>query len=336
MRAYQLPKRTGIDDLTQVELPMPKPGPRQVLVKIAACSLNYHDLAVVLGTYRGAVRENVIPLSDGAGEVVDTGADVSRIRRGDRVAANFFPYWTGGPITAEHVRVELSGLVDGVLAEYAVFDEDSLVALPDHLSFEEGATLPCAALTAWHGVVVHGQITPGQVVLTQGTGGVSVFALQFASLMGAQTIVISSSDEKLARAKALGATHTINHKTEPEWHKVALEITGGRGVDHVIEIGGAHTLENSLRAVRIGGRISVIGVLSGAGQINPTLILMRRANLYGMSVGSVQMFETMNRAIAAAKLKPVTDKVFAFEDAREALRYLQSAKHFGKIVIQVS
>lgn len=336
MRAYELPKRTGIDDITLVERPMPKPGLRQALVKVSACSLNFRDLAIVLGTYRAPVRDNVIPLSDGAGEVVETGPGVTRVKKGDRVAASFFPRWMGGPIRAEKVQQALGGSADGMLAEYVVLEEDALLKLPEHFSFEDGATLPCAGLTAWQALTVHGRTAPGDIVLMQGTGGVSIFALQFAKLLGAVTIVTSSSDEKLARAKALGADHTINYRTTPEWDKAALDITGGYGVDQVVEVGGSRTLEQSLRAVRIGGRVSVIGVLTGAGEINPTLILGRRANVQGMSVGSVEMFEAMNRAIGSAKLKPVIDKVFAFNEAREAFRYLESAKHFGKIVVKVA
>jgi len=335
MRAYELPKRTSIDNLTLVERDVPKPGPRQALVRVKACSLNFRDLAILLGTYRAPVRNNVIPLSDGAGEVVEVGTGVTRLKTGDRVAASFFPRWMGGPIRAEKVEIVLGGSADGMLTEYAVLDEDALLRLPAHLSYEEGATLPCAGLTAWQALSVFGQTAVGDTVLMQGTGGVSIFALQFAKLMGARTIITSSSDEKLARAKALGADDTINYKREPAWEKIALDLTGGYGVDHVVEVGGARTLEQSLRAVRIGGKVSVIGVLTGAGEINPTLILGRRASVQGMSVGSVEMFGAMNRAIAQSKLKPVIDKVYPFEDAAEAFRYMESARHFGKIVVRV-
>jgi len=335
MRAYILPKRTAIDDLTLIERDVPKPGSRQVLVRIRACSLNFRDLAILLGTYRAPVRENVIPLSDGAGEVAEVGAGVTRLKRGDRVTASFFPRWMGGPIRAEKVDQALGGSADGMLAEYIVLDEDALLKLPEHLSFEDGATLTCAGLTAWQALTVHGRTSPGDTVLLQGTGGVSIFALQFAKLLGARTIITSSSDEKLARAKALGADETINYKHDPAWEKTALAMTGGYGVDHVVEVGGARTLEQSLRTVRIGGYVSVIGVLTGAGEINPTLILGRRASVQGMSVGSVEMFEAMNRAIAQAQLKPVIDKVYPFEEAADAFRYMESAKHFGKIVIRV-
>jgi NADPH:quinone reductase-like Zn-dependent oxidoreductase len=335
MRAYILPKRTSIDDLTLTDRPMPKPGRRQVLVRVKACSLNFRDLAILLGTYRAPVRENVIPLSDGAGEVVELGAGVTRLKIGDRVAASFFPRWMGGPIRAEKVEVVLGGSADGMLAEYVVLEDDALLKLPEHLSFEDGATLPCAGLTAWQALSVHARTSPGDTVLLQGTGGVSIFALQFAKLMGARTILTSSSDEKLARARSLGADETINYKHDPVWEKTALAMTDGYGVDHVVEVGGARTLEQSLRTVRIGGCVSVIGVLTGAGEINPTLILGRRASVRGMSVGSVEMFEAMNRAIAQARLKPVVDKVYPFEEAAGAFRYMESARHFGKIVVRV-
>jgi NADPH:quinone reductase-like Zn-dependent oxidoreductase len=223
-----------------------------------------------------------------------------------------------------------------VLAEYAVLDDDGVVRLPDHLSFEDGASLPCAAVTAWQALAVHGQLKPGETVLVQGTGGVSIFALQFARMMGAQVIVTSSSDEKLARAKSLGAMHGINYKARQDWDKAVLEFTNGRGVDHVVEVGGAGTLERSLGSVCLGGRVSVIGVLTGSAQINPNFILGRRANVQGMSVGSTEMFEAMNRAIAAARLKPVIDKVFSFEQARDAFRHLESGAHFGKVVVRVA
>jgi NADPH:quinone reductase-like Zn-dependent oxidoreductase len=334
MRAYQLPQATGIDALVKVDLPTPKPGPRQVLIKVAACSLNFRDLAIALGTYRMPTKPDLVPLSDGAGEVVEIGTGVTHVKVGDRVAGCFFQRWLGGPPTADTHSSALGGSIDGMLREYAVLEEDGVVKLPTHLSFEEGATLPCAAVTAWHALAEHARIVAGQTVLVQGTGGVSIFALQFARLMGAQVIVTSSSDQKLARAMQLGAAHGVNYKVNPEWDKAVVELSDG-GVDHVVEVGGPRTLAQSLRAIRISGKITLIGVLSGAAEINPMLIFARRANLQGISVGSTQMFEAMNRAIAVSRLKPIIDKVFSFDDAPAAYRYLQSAQHFGKVVVRL-
>jgi NADPH:quinone reductase-like Zn-dependent oxidoreductase len=333
MRAYRL-QAAGIDGLAEVELPMPKPGPRQVLVKVAACSLNFRDLAIALGTYRMPTKPDLVPLSDGAGEVIEIGPGVTRVKAGDRVAGCFFQRWFGGPPAADTHVSALGGGLDGMLAQYVVLEQDGVVALPAHLTFEEAATLPCAAVTAWHALAEHARIVAGEIVLVQGTGGVSIFALQLARLMGARVIVTSSSDEKLARAKALGAAHGINYQATPEWDKAVVELTGG-GVDHVVEVGGPGTLARSLRAIRVGGKITLIGVLAGAAEINPMLIFSRRANVQGISVGSTQMFEAMNRAIAASGLKPIIDKVFAFGEAPAAYRHLQSAQHFGKVVIRV-
>jgi NADPH:quinone reductase-like Zn-dependent oxidoreductase len=335
MLAYQLPKAAGIDALTKVDLPAPKPGPRQVLVKVAACSLNFRDLAIVLGTYRMPVKRNLVPLSDGAGEVVEVGAGVTRVKVGARVAGSFFQRWVAGPFLADTPASALGGSIDGMLAQYVVLEEDGVVLLPAHLSFEEGATLPCAAVTAWHALAEHARIVAGETVLVQGTGGVSIFALQLARLMGAQVIVTSSSEEKLARAKALGAAHGVNYKTVPDWDKTVVELTGG-GVEHVVEVGGPATLAQSLRAIRVGGKVTMIGVLSGAAEINPMAIFARRANVQGISVGSAQMFEAMNRAIAVSGLHPIIDKVFPFDEALAAFRHLQSAQHLGKVVIRVA
>ena len=338
MRAYQLLKYgAGIEALVKVDRPDPKPAYRQVLVKIAACSLNFRDLGIVRGTYRIRVPDNIIPLSDGAGEVVDIGAGVKRIKVGDRVAGCFFQRWSAGEPNSDVHSSALGGGIDGMLAEYAVLEEDGVVKLPKHLSFEEGATLPCAAVTAWYALVEHGKVIAGQTVLLQGTGGLSIFGLQFAHAMGVQTVVTSSSDEKLARAKSLGANYTINYKTVADWDKAAKEFTGGRGVDQVIEVGGAGTLTRSFGSIRVGGKISLIGGLSGpATELNPGLILARRANVQGISVGSTQTFETMNRAIATNAIKPVVDKVFDFNEVHAAYRHMASGLHFGKIVIQTA
>jgi NADPH:quinone reductase-like Zn-dependent oxidoreductase len=337
MRAWQLPKGgAGIEALGKVERPEPKPAHRQVLVKVAACSLNFRDLGIVRGTYRMPVRENIVPLSDGAGEVVAVGPGVTRVKAGDKVAGCFFQRWVGGEPPSDVQAGALGGSIDGMLADYALLEEEGVVKIPAHLSLEEGATLPCAGVTVWHAMMEHAKLVAGQTVLLQGTGGVSVFGLQLAHAMGIRVIITSSSDDKLARAKKLGATHCINYKTTPDWEKAAMEFTGGRGVDHVVEVGGAGTLARSFGAIRVGGKISMIGGLSGpATELDPRLILARRANVQGISVGSTQMFEAMNRAIAAGRLKPVIDKVFAFDEAPAAYRHLQSAQHFGKVVIRI-
>ncbi len=337
MRAYQLPKSgAGIASLTRVERPDPKPAYRQVLVKVKACALNFRDLGIVRGTYRVPVRDNIIPLSDGAGEVIEIGPGVTRVKVGDRVAGNFFQRWQGGEPVADVHTSALGGSIDGMLADYALLEEAGAVKIPPHLSLEEGATLPCAGVTAWHAMMEHAKLKAGDTILLQGTGGVSIFGLQFAHAMGIRAIVTSSSDEKLKRAKALGAAFGINYKTTPDWDKAAMEFTSGAGVDHVIEVGGAATLTRSFQAIRAGGKVSMIGGFSGgATELNPGLIFSRRANVQGISVGSTQMFMAMNRAIEANGIKPVIDKVFAFADAPEAYKHMASGAHFGKIVISV-
>ena len=338
MRAYQLPKGgAGIEALAKVERPEPKPGHRQVLVKVSACSLNFRDLGIVRGSYRMPVRDNVVPLSDGAGEVIEIGAGVTRVKVGDKVAGCFFQRWPGGEPPPDVQAGALGGSVDGMLAEFALLEEEGVVKIPAHLSLEEGACLPCAGVTVWHAMMEHAKLASGQTVLLQGTGGVSIFGLQLAHAAGAQVVITSSSDDKLAKAKKLGANHTINYKTTPDWDKAAMEFTGGRGVDHVVEVGGAGTLARSFAAIRVGGKISMIGGLSGpATELNPGLILARRANVQGISVGSTQMFEAMNRAIAANTIKPVIDKVFGFDEVQAAYKHMASGAHFGKIVVRVA
>jgi NADPH:quinone reductase-like Zn-dependent oxidoreductase len=338
MRAYQLPKGgAGIDALSRVDLPNPKPLHRQVLVKVAACSLNYRDLGIVRGTYRMPVRDKVVPLSDGAGEVVEIGPGVTRVKAGDKVAGCFFQRWPGGEPSRDVQASALGGSIDGMLAEYAVLEEDGVVKIPEHFSVEEGATLPCAGVTAWHAMMVHAKLIAGQTVLLQGTGGVSIFGLQFAHAMGITAVITSSSDDKLKRAKTLGAACTVNYKSTPEWDKAAVEFTGGRGVDHVVEVGGAGTLARSFGAIRVGGKISMIGGLSGAAtELNPSLILAKRANVQGISVGSTQMFEAMNAAISANRIKPAIDRVFSFDEAQSAYKHMAAGTHFGKIVIRVA
>ncbi|GMV96331.1 MAG: NADPH:quinone oxidoreductase [Phycisphaerae bacterium] len=336
MKAYELRSFSGIGGILPVQRPRPAPGPRQVLVRIKAVSLNYRDLMISKGIYNPRLPLPRVPLSDGAGEVIEAGPDVTRFCPGQRVAGIFMQDWLDGPLTEAKARSALGGERDGVLAEYVSFPEDGLVAGPEHLTDEMAATLPCAAVTAWNALAESGRVRPGDVVLTLGTGGVSLFALQFATLMGARVIVTSGSDEKLERARRLGAWGGVNYRREPQWHRRVLELTGGRGVDHVIELGGAGTLPESLGCVTYGGRISLIGVLTGGGEFNPIPLLMRHVGLQGIFVGSRAMFENMNRAVAQHGLTPVVDRVFAFDQVHEALAYMESAAHFGKIVVRVA
>jgi NADPH:quinone reductase-like Zn-dependent oxidoreductase len=335
MKVYEIRDRFGLDALTPAERPQPQPGSGEVLVRIKAASLNYRDLMVVKGVYNPKMPLPRIPVSDAVGEVTALDPGVSRVKVGQRVAGIFMQKWVSGELDEAKARSALGGAIDGLLAEYAVLHEDGVVVPPEHLSDEEAATLPCAALTAWHGLVTEGRVKPGDTVLLQGTGGVSIFALQFACLAGARTIITSSSDEKLQRARKLGASEGINYKTTPEWGDKVRELTGGRGVDHIVEVGGAGTLGQSLRAVRMGGQISLIGVLSGGGQANPMPILMKNVRVQGIFVGSREMFEAMNRAIAAHGLRPVVDRVFPFAEAAEAFRHMEKAGHFGKICIRM-
>jgi NADPH:quinone reductase-like Zn-dependent oxidoreductase len=336
MKGFQLQEFGGPDAIRAVELPDPVPGPGQVLIRVGAASLNYRDLLMARGIYNPKLKLPATPISDGAGEVVATGAGVSRFKPGDRVAACFMPEWVDGPPDDEKARSALGGGGVGMLAQMAVLPEHGLVSIPSHLSVEEAATLPCAAVTAWNALVESGGIKSGDTVLVQGTGGVSLFALQFARLAGARVIATSSSDQKLARAHKLGATDGINYKTTPDWDKRARELTAGKGVDKIIEVGGAGTLPRSMRAVRTGGYIALIGVLSGvSAEVNPMPILMKNIRVQGIFVGSRAMFEAMNRAIAMSNLHPVIDRVFDFNQASEALKYLESGAHSGKIVIRV-
>ncbi len=336
MRAFVLPEPKGIDALQQVDRPEPKPGRGQILVRVHACSLNYRDYAIAVGAYRAGSKPDLIPLSDGAGEVVSVGADVSKFKAGDRVAGNFFQRWIGGEPAADSHGSALGGGIDGMLADYVVLEEGGAVHVPAHLSYDEAATLPCAAVTAWHALVEHGGLIAGKTVLVQGTGGVSIFGLQIARMFGAGVIGTSSSETKLARVLEMGASHGINYKSSPDWDKAALELTGGRGVDQVVEVGGAGTFAKSINAIRVGGKVSMIGVLSRQAEINPMIIMAKRANVQGISVGSTQMFEALNAALAVNKVKPVIDRVFDFSETKAAYEYLKSAAHFGKIVIRVA
>jgi NADPH:quinone reductase-like Zn-dependent oxidoreductase len=334
MKAFEIRDGFGIERLTMVDKPEPVPGPGQALVKMRAFSVNYRDLMVVTGTYNPRMKLPRVPFSDGAGEVVAVGPAVTRVKPGDRVTPAFMQKWIDGQPDVEKAKSALGGAIDGLLAEYVVLDQEGLVHIPEHLSFEEAATLPCAAVTAWHALITEGQIKPGDVVLTQGTGGVSIFAIQFAHMAGARVLVTSSSNQKIERARKLGASEGINYKETPDWDKKTVELTGGAGVDHVVELGGAGTINRSLRAVRLGGRISVIGALtSGAGDVSTVSILMKNVRVQGIFVGSRAMFEDMNRAISLHQMQPFVDRVFRFDETREALRHMESASHFGKICV---
>jgi len=334
MRIWRFPEKPdGIDSLVLCDEPTPRPGHGQVLVRVRAASLNYRDLGVAGGrSARGPAPPNLVPLSDGAGEVVEIGAGVTRVKPGDRVAGIFMQSWIGGEIEPYHVASSLGGAIDGVLAEYVLFDHEGLVGVPAHLSFEEAATLPCAGVTAWNALYGGRSLRAGESVLVLGTGGVSIFALQFAHAAGARVIATSSSDGKLAQAKALGASDGINYRQRPNWQIEVQKLTAGTGVDYVVEVGGAGTLPRSMEAVRAGGQIPLIGVLTG-GEINPTTVLRRNLTLRGIYVGSRQMFEAMNRLIELHSIHPVIGRIFDLEQAKEAYRRLQSQAHVGKLVI---
>jgi NADPH:quinone reductase-like Zn-dependent oxidoreductase len=334
MKAYQY-HQLGLENLVLTDTPEPQPGPREVVVKFHAASLNYRDLLLAWGRYNPNPKLPAVPLSDGAGEVVAIGGEVSRWKLGDRVCPIFMQGWIDGPRDTAKSETSLGGGGDypGVLREFAAFHEEGLVRIPGHLSFEQAATLPCAAVTAWNALVRSGKLKASDTILVLGTGGVSIFALQFAKMHGARVIATSSSDAKLARVRELGADETINYKTTPNWDAEARRLNGGVGVDHVVEVGGAGTLAKSVNAARIEGLISIIGVLASGEGFDPIKILMKGILAQGIMVGSRAMFEEMNRAITANALVPVIDKTFPFEKAREALEYVASGAHFGKIVI---
>jgi NADPH:quinone reductase-like Zn-dependent oxidoreductase len=338
MKIYQICDRFGLENLRLSERAIPEPGVGEVLIKLHACSLNYRDLLMLQGHYNPRQPLPLIPLSDGAGEVVETGAGVTRVAVGDRVAGIFAQGWIAGEPTHERVRATTLGSpLDGMLAEYVVLDQQGVVKLPAHLSYEQAATLPCAAVTAWTALTRYRRLMPGDTVLLQGTGGVSLFALQFARMLGATVIITSSSDAKLERARTLGADHTINYREQPDWHKAVRTLTGRVGVDHIVEVGGAGTFEKSLAAVRMGGFIATIGVLGGvSAPLSVIPILMSGLTIQGILVGSRDDFETMNRAIDAHRLEPVIDRVFAFDEVAAAFELMKNGGHFGKIVVRIA
>jgi NADPH:quinone reductase-like Zn-dependent oxidoreductase len=335
MWAYVIEEPFGIDALRVVERPVPRPGRGQVQLRMRAVALNYRDLMIVNGRWRAP--EPRVPVSDGVGEVVAVGEGVTRIATGDRVAGSFYPRWVEGEPTPEKVRAAPGGTAaDGLLAECVVVDADGVVPVPEHLSDEEAATLPCAAVTAWHAVMVRGRVGPGDTVLVQGTGGVSLFATQFARIAGASVVATSSSDEKLACVGTMGAAHLVNYRSTPDWDGRVLELTDGRGVDHVVDVVGGENLNRSLNAVRVGGTISLVGLLAGtSAPVETFLMAEKNVRLHGILVGSRAMFEQMNAAIVEHRLRPVVDRVFALEEVGAALRRLESGAHFGKVCVRL-
>jgi NADPH:quinone reductase-like Zn-dependent oxidoreductase len=335
MKAYEIHPGEGFAGLTIVDRAAPALGAHDVRVRVHAVSLNYRDLVGVKNA--GRLPRPIIPASDGAGEVVAIGADVRRVAVGQRVAATFFPNWIEGEPTADTFAGALGGDVDGMLAEEVVLPERAWVPIPSHLSYEEAATLPCAGVTAYAALFVAASLRPGDSVLVQGSGGVSVFSLQLARAAGARVIATSSSADKRARLDKMGAEATIDYKATPKWGDAARAATGGRGVDVVVEVGGAGTLDQSIAAVRYAGTISLLGVLAGtSGQVNTYGIFRKSIKVHGVYVGSRKTFEDLLRALTVSGIRPVIDATFPFVDARAAFEHLASGKHFGKVVVKVA
>jgi NADPH:quinone reductase-like Zn-dependent oxidoreductase len=340
MKSYHINLGAGLDGLVMKEHDIPVPGPHEVRVRVRACSLSFRELMIlILGSYPLPVRPDVIPVSDGAGEVIAVGSGVTRARVGDRVVGAVFPHWIDGPFRWEYAA-QLGGSLDGMLTEVAVLSEEALVPIPDHLSFEEAATLPIAAVTAWNALTGSRPLQAGDTVLTLGSGGVSLFALQLAKLFGARVIATTSSEEKAQRLKALEADEVINYRTTPEWHVAVRELTGGQGVDQVIEVGGPGTIVQSIKSTRYSGEIALIGFLAREASMNETsaLTVLRSAfvgvvTLRSVAAGSRAQFLALTRAITTHHLKPVIDRVFPFDEAQAAYQYYQEAQPFGKVII---
>lgn len=336
MRALQIAQPWGLDHLKIIEVDAPTPGPGEVLVRMRAVSLNYRDFLMVNGAYsRGsAMAGTLTPFSDGCGVVEAVGEGVTRVKVGDRVSTLFFQNWIGGKASLEKLTSSLGSPIPGAGRELAVFSQEGVSKVPDFLTDHQVATLPCAALTAWRALFEDARLEPGDTVVLQGTGGVSIFGLQFAKAAGYRTVITSSSDEKLERAKALGADHLVNYKTTPDWAGVVRAVTGKVGADFVMEVGGAGTIQQSLKAIRIGGHIAIIGVVAGGTEgMNPAALVGNSARLQGVSVGSRDMFEAMCRAIELHRISPVVDKVFPWTEAASAFKAMQGGEHFGKIVL---
>ena len=334
MKAYHLNSHAGAGRLEPVEVNKPEPGAGEVRIRVEAASLNYRDLITLDRAGQSGLNGRV-PLSDGAGVVDAIGANVAQWRVGDRVAASFFRDWISGPFKSSYVPSSLGGnTTDGMLGEYVVLPATALVAVPAHLSLVEAATLPCAGVTAWHGLVTRGGMSKGDTLLVQGTGGVALFGLQFAMALGARTIVISSSDAKLARAKALGGSILINYRDTPDWDVALMKQTDGAGASHVLELGGPGTYDRSLRSVASGGKIVQIGVLTGFGP-KPDLARLQweNADIIGVTVGSAEHFTAMNSFLTERAIHPIVDRIYSFEEVPEAYAYLRSGSHFGKVVV---
>ncbi|MCQ4166779.1 zinc-dependent alcohol dehydrogenase family protein [Tahibacter harae] len=336
MKAYHVHPGKHFDGIVPITRELPAPGPHEVRVRVRAVALNYRDLMMIRGDYNGGPSGPVIPASDGAGEVVEVGAGVTRFQAGDRVATTFFQAWIDGRQTPENSRHSFGGLIDGTLAQEIVVSQDSLFKVPDHLDYAEAATLTCAGATAWNSLFVEGRVRPGDSVLLLGTGGVSVWGLQLAKAAGLHTIITSSSDAKLERARQLGADVTINYTATPEWHEHVLRATGGNGVEVVIEVGGAGTFRKSLLSTRMGGTVAVVGGVSGWGsEVDPSQMIRGARHVTGIYVGSRAMLEDLARFVALHRIRPAVDRVFRFDQARAAYEYLASGSHFGKVVIAV-
>lgn len=333
MRAWEVAGSFGLGQLRQTERERVALGPGQVRVRLRAASLNYRDLLMVQGRYNPRQPLPLVPCSDGAGEIVEVGEGVSERTVGERVATCFTQGWLAGPHRAEHLRQTLGGPLDGALQEELVLDEQGVIPVPRHLSFEEAACLPCAALTAWSALVTLGEVQAGQTVLVLGTGGVSLFALQLARVLGCEVILTSSSAEKRARAEAMGARATVDYSAEPRWGRTVRELNGGEGVDLVVEVGGQGTLGQSLRAVRESGTVALIGVLAGGGEVDLTPVLMRQIRIQGVFTGHRAGFKAMNRVLEHSELRPTVDRVFPFDNALDAFSHLASGRHFGKVVV---
>ncbi len=335
MKVWNIPA-FGIDKLAQVEAPVPEPGPGQVVMEVHACSLNYRDLMTIQGKYNPKLKLPRVPLSDGAGLIHSVGEGVTEFKTGNRVAAIFMQNWLDGAPSAAKYRGALGGDIDGMAGQYVVLDARGVIRVPSHLSFAQAATLPCAAVTAWSALHKTGPLPSGSTVLIQGTGGVSIFALQLAKAMGMRVLGTSSSDEKLERARALGLDAGVNYKSNPDWAKWVLEQTDGEGVDLVIEVGGAGTFNESLQAAKIGGSIAQIGILAQGDQAaEVTVILRKQLRVQGIYLGSRTDFEALNRSLEVSRLQPVIDREFAQEQLPAAMQIMESASHFGKLVVRM-